>query len=106
MIFADRQRSLGTIDPFEREMYTGLGCAVENLLQAAPAHGYRAALTLMPTPRQPVHAARIDLTSRALTSPVESFSIWLIPSTARGAQRGELRMAWDTIMLTAEWAVR
>lgn len=60
-VFADRQRSLGTIDPFEREMYTGLGCAVENLLQAAPAHGYRAALTLMPTPRQPVHAARIDL---------------------------------------------
>ena len=50
--------------------------------------------------------ARIDLTTRVLTSPIESFSIWLIPSTAPGAQRGELRMAWDTVMLTAEWVVR
>ena len=65
------------------------------------------AASINPTPYDAKKdAARIDLTSRALTSPVESFSIWLIPSTARGAQRGELRMAWDTIMLTAEWAVR
>ena len=65
------------------------------------------AASINPTPNDAKKdAARIDLTSRALTSPVESFSIWLIPSTARGAQRGELRMAWDTIMLTAEWAVR
>jgi len=61
-LFADRARSLGSIDPFQREMYTGLGAALENLLQATPAHGYRARLTLMPTPAQPVHAARIDLT--------------------------------------------
>jgi hypothetical protein len=60
-LFADRTRSLGTIDPSDREMYVGLGCALENLLQAAPAHGYRARLTLLPTPGQPVHAARIDL---------------------------------------------
>ena len=65
------------------------------------------AASINPTPYDAKKdAARIDLTSRALTSPVESFSIWLIPSTAPGAQRGELRMAWDTIMLTAEWAVR
>ncbi len=60
-IFADRKRALGAIDPFDREMYVGLGCALENLLQAAPAHGYRAQLALLPTPGQPVHAARIDL---------------------------------------------
>jgi hypothetical protein len=60
-LFADRTRSVGTIDPSDREMYVGLGCALENLLQAAPAHGYRARLTLLPTPGQPVHAARIDL---------------------------------------------
>ena len=60
-LFADRQRSLGSIDPFEREMYVGLGCALENLLQAAPAHGYRTQLTLLPTPGQRVHAARVDL---------------------------------------------
>ena len=65
------------------------------------------AASINPTPYDAKKdAARIDLTSHSLTSPVESFSIWLIPSTAPGAQRGELRMAWDTIMLTAEWAVR
>jgi hypothetical protein len=51
-------------------------------------------------------AARIDLAMRTLASPVESFTIWLIPSTAPGAQRGELRMAWDTVMLSTEWVVR
>lgn len=60
-VFADRKRALGSIDPLDREMYVGLGCALENLLQAAPAHGYRAQLALLPTPGQPVHAARIDL---------------------------------------------
>ncbi|MBL0170489.1 MAG: DUF2911 domain-containing protein [Gemmatimonadaceae bacterium] len=51
-------------------------------------------------------AARIDLTVRTMASPIESFSVWLIPSTAPGVQRGELRMAWDTVMLTTEWVVR
>lgn len=51
-------------------------------------------------------AARIDLAMRSLAAPVESLSIWLIPSTAPGAQRGELRIAWDTVMLSTEWVVR
>ena len=50
--------------------------------------------------------ARVELAVRALTSPIESFSMWLIPSTAPGVQRGELRMAWDTVMLSTEWSVR
>jgi Protein of unknown function (DUF2911) len=50
--------------------------------------------------------ARIDLRQSTLVSPIESLSIWLIPSTAPGAQRGELRMAWDTVQLSTEWAVR
>ena len=40
-VFADRARSTGSLDPFKREMYVGLGAALENLMQAAPAHGYR-----------------------------------------------------------------
>ncbi len=51
-------------------------------------------------------AARIPLAVKQVSTPVESFSIWLIPSTAPGAQRGELRMAWDTIVLSADWVVR
>lgn len=62
-LFADRFRSTGSLDPFDREMYAGLGAALENLMQAAPAHGYRARLTMLPTPGDPVHAARIDLTA-------------------------------------------
>lgn len=50
--------------------------------------------------------ARIALTVRTVATPVESFSVWLIPSTAPGVQRGELRMAWDTTVMSTEWAVR
>jgi hypothetical protein len=51
-------------------------------------------------------AARITLTARTVASPIESLSIWLIPSTAPGEQRGELRIAWDTTVLSTEWVVR
>ncbi len=50
--------------------------------------------------------ARIPLRHTTLASPVESFSVWLIPSTAPGAQRGELRMAWDTTQLSVDWIVK
>lgn len=60
-VFADRDRSIGTIDPFDREMYTGLGAALENLMLAAPANGYRARLRLLPDAAQPLHAASIKL---------------------------------------------
>ncbi len=51
-------------------------------------------------------AARIDLRQATLASSIESLSMWLVPSTAPGAQRGELRIGWDTVMLTTEWVVR
>lgn len=50
--------------------------------------------------------ARIPLTVRTVATAVESFTIWLIPSTAPGVQRGELRMAWDMTVLSAEWSLR
>jgi hypothetical protein len=63
-VFADRSRGLGTIDPFAREMYVGLGCALENLVLAAAGLGYAADVTLMPDPALPTHAAHVAL-SRA-----------------------------------------
>ncbi len=51
-------------------------------------------------------AARIDLKASTLASPLESLSMWLVPSTAPGAQRGELRIGWDTVLLTTDWVVR
>jgi hypothetical protein len=50
--------------------------------------------------------ARIDLRISTLATPVESLSIWLIPSMSPGVQRGELRIAWDTTLLTTDWSVR
>lgn len=58
-VFADLDRSTGALDPLNRELYVGLGCALENLLLAAPATGYAATLTLLP---EPGHVAHVALT--------------------------------------------
>lgn len=50
--------------------------------------------------------ARIDLRTTTLPSPLESFSMWLIPSTQPGQPRGELRLAWGTVGLATDWSVR
>ncbi len=50
--------------------------------------------------------ARMEMRVSALATPLESLSIWLVPSTAPGAQRGELRIGWDSVLLTTEWVVR
>lgn len=39
-ILADTPRNLGSFDPYLREMHIGLGCAIENMVLAAPANGY------------------------------------------------------------------
>ena len=51
-------------------------------------------------------AARIELRQSTIATPRETLSMWLVPSTAPGAQRGELRIGWDTVLLTTEWVVR
>ena len=63
-VFADTSRNIGAIDPFKREKYIGIGAAIENLVVAAEATGYRAGVTLMPDGAHSTHAARIEL-SRA-----------------------------------------
>jgi len=50
--------------------------------------------------------ARVDLRRETLPSPIESLTMWLIPSRATGVARGELRMAWGTTVLSTDWAVR
>ncbi len=65
----DTSRNTGALDPYLREEHIGMGCALENLLLAAPANGYAAKTTLVPgklglIPAQPKPQllARIDLT--------------------------------------------
>lgn len=54
----------------------------------------------------PAHdVARVDLRHTTLAQPLESLTIWLIPSTARDAARGELRLAWGTAQLSTDWIV-
>lgn len=60
-LYADLGRNLGAIDPYRREMYVGVGCALENLLLAASAFGYEPQLTILPDSSDPTHAARIEL---------------------------------------------
>src|SRR5512138_1064112 len=60
-LFADRTRQIGTIDPFLREMYIGLGCALENMLLAARVEGFTATLALIPDPADETHVAHLDL---------------------------------------------
>ena len=60
-LFADRARNIGSIDPLLREMYIGLGCALENLILAASAQGFGYKLALFPNPGEMAHVARVDL---------------------------------------------
>jgi hypothetical protein len=50
--------------------------------------------------------ARINLEHTTLDKPLESLSMWLIPSTKPGAPHGELRFAWGTDMLSTDWTTK
>jgi hypothetical protein len=50
--------------------------------------------------------ATIDLKQSTLQAPLESFAMWLIPSTAPGSAHGELRFAWGTTMLSTDWTTK
>jgi hypothetical protein len=65
----DTSRNVGALDPYLREEHIGMGCALENLMLAAPANGYAATAQLVPGTLAPIPAepkpqllARIDLT--------------------------------------------
>jgi len=51
-------------------------------------------------------AARIALRQSTLATPLESLSMWLVPSTAPGAQTGVLQIGWDRVMLQTDWVVK
>jgi hypothetical protein len=67
-LFADPHRRIGLADPFLSEMHIGLGCALENLVLAAPANGYTPQLTILPDPTDATHVARVALAPGATTA--------------------------------------
>ena len=60
-LFADSTRRTGVLDALDREHHIGLGCALENLLLAASARGYRATVELLPNPTDATHVATVNL---------------------------------------------
>ncbi|MEL6150432.1 MAG: twin-arginine translocation signal domain-containing protein [Chloroflexota bacterium] len=62
-VYAETTRNIGVVDPFLREMYMGVGCALENMMLTAAATGYDAAITLMPDESDTTLAATITLTT-------------------------------------------
>jgi hypothetical protein len=55
---------------------------------------------------QALDVARIDLKRQNLAEPVESLTMWLIPSTAPGKGAGELRLAWGKTAVSTTWTVK
>ncbi|MGH7711053.1 MAG: DUF2911 domain-containing protein [Gemmatimonadaceae bacterium] len=49
--------------------------------------------------------AKIPLKSRALASPIESLTMWLIPA-GDSTLKGELRIAWGTLEHSVDWSVK
>lgn len=64
-VLADPDRTLGALDPFRRELYIGLGCAIENASVAAPGQGFSAKVALLPNSSFPDLAATISLQAGA-----------------------------------------
>jgi hypothetical protein len=52
----DAQRNVGALDPYLREEHIGMGCALENLMLAAPANGCAATAALLPGKLGPIPA--------------------------------------------------
>jgi hypothetical protein len=48
---------------------------------------------------------RTPLTTRTLATPIESFTMWLIPASD-GSASGEIRFAWGTREFRAPWRVK
>lgn len=47
-VIANKGRNLANLDPYRRELYIGLGCALENACVAAPSQGLEAKVSLLP----------------------------------------------------------
>lgn len=59
------------------------------------------------TPYNPaLDVARVDLRRTALAAPMESLTMWLIPSRDPGTPRGQLVMAWSNVSLSTDWAMK
>ncbi len=64
-VYVDGARSTGAVDPYLREQYAGLGCALENLVLACRARGLRPDVTLLPDGPGAPRVAHVALSGAA-----------------------------------------
>lgn len=50
--------------------------------------------------------AQVDLRQTTSTAPVESLTMWLIPSRGPGKPAGQLVISWGTVSLATDWAMK
>jgi hypothetical protein len=62
-VIANKGRSLANLDPYRRELYIGLGCALENACVAAPSQSLAANVLFLPNGPNDNTAAVIDFKS-------------------------------------------
>jgi hypothetical protein len=60
-VYTDATRDVGTVDPFKREQYVGLGAGLENLALACRARGLEPAIELLPDGPDAARVARVRL---------------------------------------------
>jgi hypothetical protein len=80
-LYADTSRNLGAFDPYLREMHIGLGCAVENMMQAAGPNGYSANVeftpgSLLALTDRAGHALAATLTLAKLSAPLDGDALY------------------------------
>ena len=74
-LYANKEKSLGAMDSLSRELYIGLGCAVENMMITAKHLGLNPKLELFPEAGQEDLVARI--TTQSGTSEAQPLFPWL-----------------------------
>lgn len=99
-LFADVSRNIGTIDPWLREMYISLGCAVENAALAARAYGYQPSIKLYSGGLERIHVAGISL-EEGLEEPSELYRAIGNRHTNRAAYDSE-KPVEDSVMRELE----
>jgi hypothetical protein len=91
-LFADTGRSMGAMDPLQREMYISVGCALENLVLAAKVNGWAPNVRLLPDAADPTHAATVEL-RQSIAEASDLFAAMPMRHTNRAAYRTDRAVA-------------
>lgn len=88
-VHTDPSRGIGSIDPFDREKQTGLGCALENLVLAAAVRGLQPRVTILPSPADPTLVATVALSAGGSPATMPLYEVIGDRHTNRGPYSGD-----------------